>query len=93
MPFSTRNVAYRNDDGTIRFQGAVQSGTSDVLFNLPNNLLPTHSVWINVDLCGAQQGHIFMQAGDPGVHVEAFSSFGDAQCFTSLEGVSFSFGQ
>jgi hypothetical protein len=90
-PFITRNLAYKNDDGTIRFQGAVGSGTTMGIFTLPPELRPARTEYVNVDLCGAKQGRIFVLT-DGTVNVQALTAFTDAQCFTSLEGVAFSFG-
>jgi hypothetical protein len=90
-PFSTRNLAFKNDDGTIRLQGAVGSGTVPVIFTLPPDLRPARNEYINIDLCAARKGRI-IALPDGTVQVQATGVFSDAQCFTSLEGVSFSFG-
>jgi hypothetical protein len=90
-PFSTRNLAFKNDDGTIRLQGAVASGTVPVIFTLPPDLRPARNEYINIDLCAARKGRI-IALPDGTVQVQATNVLSDAQCFTSLEGVSFSFG-
>jgi hypothetical protein len=91
-PYGTRSVMYKNDDGILRLQGAVADGTDGVLFTLPPALWPSHIVYVNIDLCNAAQGRVFAQT-DGAVIVQAQNSFSDAQCFSSLEGVSFGFGQ
>jgi hypothetical protein len=91
-PFSTRSVAVRNDNnGVVHFQGAIGNGSNATLFNLPQAFRPAVNVYVNVDLCGSAQGRIDISTtGD--VTVEAPSGFANAQCFTSLEGVSFAYG-
>jgi len=90
-PFSTRNLAIKNDDGTVRFQGAVGSGTPAPIFTLPPELRPARNEYVNVDLCGARKGRVYALP-DGTVSIQAVGPFTDAQCFTSLEGVSFAFG-
>jgi hypothetical protein len=87
-PFSTRAAAFRNDNGIIRFAGALGSGTASTLFTLPAGFRPSTNVYVNVDLCGAAQGRINISTSGQ-VDVQARTAFSDAQCFTSLEGVSF----
>jgi hypothetical protein len=93
-PFSTRNAAVSVSNGIVRFQGAIGSGTTTSLFALPAGMRPATNVYTPIGLCGAVKGRLnITPAGD--VSVQAFTgataggAFSDAQCFTSLEGVSF----
>ena len=92
-PFSTRAVNYKNDDGIIRLMGAVGSGSSVGIFTLPIPLRPSRTAYVNVDLCGSTRGRVYIGT-DGIVTVQPQSgNFSDANCFTSLEGVSFGLGQ
>ncbi|HEX7839380.1 MAG TPA: trypsin-like serine protease [Kofleriaceae bacterium] len=87
-PFATRNAAVINDAGTIRFEGAIASGTTGLAFTLPVGFRPATSVYVPVDLCGAANGRLIIDPSGT-VTVQAQTAFSDAQCFTSLEGASF----
>jgi hypothetical protein len=94
-PFGTRNAAAKYDnDGNVRFQGAVASGTSAQLFTLPAGLRPAVSAYVNVDLCNAAQGRLqIAPSGAVTVEERGGTTLSDAQCFTSLEGASFALGK
>jgi hypothetical protein len=87
-PFATRNAAVINDAGTIRFQGALASGTTGLAFTLPAGFRPATMVYVPVDLCGAANGRLIIDPSGNAT-VQAETAFSDAQCFTSLEGASF----
>jgi hypothetical protein len=88
-PFSTRNAAGKNIGGVVHLEGAIAtSGTNPIAFTLPVAWRPTTDVYVPVDLCNANNGRLFIHT-DGVVTVQAESAFSDAQCFTSLEGVSF----
>ena len=83
-----RPAAVTNDAGIIRLEGAIESGTSGVAFTLPSGFRPATNVYVPVDLCSATKGRLYIQpSGVVTIHAEG--SFSNAQCFTSLEGVSF----
>jgi len=86
----TASPAARNISGIVHLQGAMQTnGTNQVAFTLPVGDRPALRVFVPVDLCGATNGDLFIQA-DGSVSVEAEGGvWGNAQCFTSLDGVSF----
>ena len=87
-PFSTRAPQVKNDFGIIRMQGAIAGGTATKAFTLPAGFRPSTMVYVDVDMCGAAQGRVIVfPSGE--VDVQAAGAFSDAQCFTSLEGVSF----
>ena len=86
----TASPAARNISGIVHLQGAMQTnGTNQVAFTLPVGDRPALRVFVPVDLCGATNGDLFIQA-DGSVSVEAEGGvWGNAQFFTSLDGVSF----
>jgi hypothetical protein len=89
-PFQTRSAAVAKDGGGIvHFKGAIATaGTNPNPFRLPTAFRPNRPVFVATTLCGAAPGRLEI---DPGgnVFVEPMGSFSDAQCFTSLEGVSY----
>jgi hypothetical protein len=88
-PSGTATAAVRTVSGVARFRGAIKtSGTNPVPFTLPSGFRPVHDVYVPVDLCNGGNGRLFIQPSGV-VEVEAQSSFVDAQCLTSLDGVSF----
>src|SRR5215472_13684979 len=89
-PFSTSKAAVRGISGVVHFKGAIAtSGTNSVPFTLPANFRPGTNVFVPVDLCNATNGRLFIQHNGV-VSVEAEGgTFSNAQCFTSLDGVSF----
>jgi hypothetical protein len=89
-PFGTRNAAVANVSGLVRLAGAIANGTSPVTFTLPSGFRPTTDVYVPVDLCNAKNGRLHIQpTGTVTVQAEG-GTLANAQCFTSLEGVSFS---
>ena len=91
-PFTTRNVAIRNDNGIVRFEGAIGSGTSAPLFTLPSAFRPARNTYVNVDLCNAVKGRLIIVPNGTVSVQEPTGVLTDAQCFTSLEGATFAFG-
>jgi hypothetical protein len=87
-PFGTRNAAVKNDSGIVRFEGAIGSGTSGLIFTLPSAFRPATDVYVPVDLCGATKGRILIQPSGA-VTVQSQGAFSNATCFTSLESASF----
>jgi len=89
-PFGTSAAAVKNVGGIVHFKGAIAGGTSAVAFTLPAGLAPTTNVFVPVDLCGATKGRLFIQpSGVVTVQAEG-GTFSNAQCFTSLDGASYS---
>jgi len=88
-PFSTSTPAVAEIGGVVRLKGAIStSGTNTEPFLLPAGLRPSANVYVKVDLCNAANGRLIIEpTGD--VFVQAENNFSDAQCFTSLDGVSF----
>lgn len=89
-PFSTSNAEAANIYGVVYLKGAIAtSGTSAQPFTLPARFAPLTSVYVQVDLCNANKGRLFIQTnGVVTVQAEG-GTFSNAQCFTSLDGVSF----
>jgi hypothetical protein len=88
-PFSTRNAAVEDLGGIVHLEGAIGNGTSAVAFTLPAAFRPTTDVYVPVDLCGGTNGRLLIRPdGTVSVYAEG-GIFSNAQCFTSLEGVSY----
>src|SRR6516225_1413600 len=89
-PFGTSKAAVRGISGVVHLKGAIAtSGTNSVPFTLPANFRPGTNVFVPVDLCNATDGRLFIQpSGVVSVEAEG-GTFSNAQCFTSLDGVSF----
>jgi hypothetical protein len=89
-PFGTSNAAVGTISGIVHFKGAIATtGTNAVAFTLPSAFRPATAVYVKVDLCNATNGRLFIQHnGVVTVQAEG-NTFSNAQCFTSLDGVSF----
>ena len=89
-PFGTSNAAVTKVSGIVHFKGAIATtGTKPVPFTLPKAFRPATNVWVPVDLCNATNGRLVIQhSGVVSVEAEG-GNFSNAQCFTSLDGVSF----
>jgi hypothetical protein len=89
-PFATSKAAVRTISGIVHFKGAIATaGTNAVPFRLPSAFRPATAVYVQVDLCNANNGRLFIQpSGVVTVQAEG-GTFSHAQCFTSLDGASF----
>jgi hypothetical protein len=75
-------------NGIVHFIGAIDtSGTNPQPFVLPSGFRPSNTVYLPVDMCDATNGRLVIKPNGT-TTVEA-KDFTNAQCFTSLEGVSF----
>lgn len=72
----------------VHLRGAISGGTTAELFTLPPVLRPQGNVYTPVDLCDGKKGRLIITPGGA-VSVQALDDFGDAQCFTSLDGASY----
>ena len=88
-PYNTRAARSTLVSGIVHLSGAIADGTTDVAFQLPPGQRPNKPVYVPVDMCEAANGRLEIDA-DGTVRVQAQADFTDAQCFTSLEGASFS---
>lgn len=88
--YGTANPAAGVVDGSVVFRGAVMDGTNGHIATLPEGMRPTTTVYLPVDLCGGVPGRLTVNTAGQ-VTVSA-TAFGDAQCFTSLDGASFTLG-
>ena len=78
------------DASTIEFTGAISTTLGNpYAFKLPTGWAPPTNVYVTVDMCGATKGRLDIQP-DGVVTVQAETSFANATCFTSLDGVSYS---
>jgi hypothetical protein len=85
----TATPAVKVINGVVHFQGAIETaGNNAVPFVLPAGFRPAKNVFVTVDMCSATHGQIEI-APDGTTTVMAESAFGNAACFTSLDGASF----
>ena len=89
-PFGTSKAAVHGSSGIVTFKGAIATaGTNAVPFTLPAAFRPAKNVFVPVDLCNATNGRLdITHSGLVTVEAEG-GTFSNAQCFTSLDGVSF----
>jgi hypothetical protein len=88
-PFGTSQPAGNLISGVVQLNGAIATnGTNPVAFTLPRGLRPATNVYVPVDLCNAANGSLVIQPNGT-VTVTAENFFSDAQCFTSLDGASY----
>jgi hypothetical protein len=88
-PYSTHHPEAGNAYGIVYFHGAIASGTNAAPFMLPPSLTPVTNVYIPVDLCNATNGRLIIQSNGAVTIQAEGGAFTNAQCFTSLDGVSF----
>lgn len=87
-PYSTSAPAAALIDGIVHLKGAVANGTNEQILTLPAGLRPATTVQLRTNLCDAATGTLQVEANGI-ITVSANYTFADAQCFTSLDGVSF----
>jgi hypothetical protein len=77
---------------TIQFSGAISTSSTNfntLVFTLPPPYRPSTDVYIPVDMCGATKGRLYIQPSGMAFVEAENGTFSNAQCFTSLDGVSF----
>jgi hypothetical protein len=80
-----------DSNGIVHLKGAIHTGgTNHSAFFLPAGMSPSNLIYITVDICDGYTGRLDITT-DGKAYVETPTGFlfGKAQCFTSLEGVSF----
>jgi hypothetical protein len=75
--------------GIVHLEGAIAYGTNAVVFTLPAAFRPTTAVYVPVALCSAINGYLAIQPDGTVIVQDEGGGFANAQCFTSLEGVSY----
>jgi hypothetical protein len=75
--------------GVVYLQGAIVDGTALNAFMLPPAFRPSSLVVVPVDLCGANRGSLTIAPSGVATVNADVNNFTDAQCLTSLDGVSF----
>lgn len=74
--------------GTVHLRGGINGGSTGSAFTLPAGFRPNSNVYVPVNLCNAKKGRLPILSNGV-VSVQAQENFADAQCFTSLDEVSF----
>jgi hypothetical protein len=87
-PLGSAQPAVSINSGIVHLQGAMVGGTTLNAFTLPPAFRPSSLVVVPVDLCGANKGSVTISPSGV-ADVTADVKFSDAQCLTSLDGVSF----
>jgi hypothetical protein len=89
-PFGNAKPAVGVQSGVVYLKGAMAtSGTNPTPFTLPVAARPGSDVFVPVDLCTTNPGVLHIQRNGI-VTVQALGgAFANAQCFTSLDGVSY----
>jgi hypothetical protein len=74
----------------VELQGAIATpGTNPIAFTLPPSLRPEYTRFVPVDMCNSTMGRLDIYPNG-NVQVEAEGgAWGNASCFTSLDGVTF----
>jgi hypothetical protein len=89
-PFSTSVPAASTTGGIVQLSGAMSTtGTNPAAFTLPAAERPSTNVFVPVDLCNATNGRLDIAPSGVVTVEQQDPGFANAQCFTSLEGVSF----
>ena len=88
--FGTSAPAVHTISGIVHLKGGIATtGSNPVPFTLPAGFRPATAVFVPVDLCNATNGRLQIEPSGV-VTIEAEGgTFSNAQCFTSLDGVSF----
>jgi hypothetical protein len=88
--FGTSKPEAENAYGIVYFKGAMSTtGTSATPFTLVPAFRPVTNVYVPVDLCDATKGRLLIQTSGVVLVQAENGTFSNAQCFTSLDGVSF----
>jgi hypothetical protein len=88
IAYSPRAVKVRLNDGVVRFEGAIKSGTSGTIAQLAQNMRPARTVYLTSDSWSATQGRIYVTSA--GNVVVEYPALATSSGFTSLDGLSFS---
>src|SRR5262249_48950563 len=85
----TASAAVANISGIVHLKGAILTGSNNGgAFTLPLADRPAARSYVPADLCNARNGRLNITPSGV-VSVQPEGSWSDAQCFTSLDGVSF----
>jgi hypothetical protein len=87
--FGTHQPEVGNNYGIVYFQGAISSGSNAAPFLLGAFQTPVTTVYIPIDLCNATKGRLVIQNNGSVTIQQEGGGLTNAQCFTSLDGVSF----
>jgi hypothetical protein len=88
-PFATNNAAVALFGNIVHLRGAIKTtGTDAFPFQLPIGRRPNAEVYVPITLCDATKGRLHISPSG-WVQVGVEGAWANAQCFTSLDGVSF----
>jgi len=87
----SRNLAAGRIGELITLTGSIATtGTGNPAFTLPADSVPSRDLWVSINVCNARHGRLSISSsGVVSVTPGSGVPFSDAQCRTSLEGVTF----
>jgi hypothetical protein len=89
-PYSTTRPGVTKVSGIVHLRGAVATtALNTVPFVLPSGFRPSANVYVPINLCAASKGRLLIQTDGTTTVFPEGGVWSNAQCFTSLEGVSF----
>jgi hypothetical protein len=88
VSYSPRAVKVRLEDGVVRFEGAIQNGTSTTVARLPTSMRPVRTVFLQSDSWGATKGRVYVNSD--GYLIVQYPDLDVSSDFTSLDGLSYS---
>jgi hypothetical protein len=91
-PFGTNAPSVSLSRGVVSLRGAIAApsgNTNDEPFFLPPAYRPAGYVDVPVDVCGVTTGELVIESNGASILQLADGSLSDANCFVSLDGVSF----
>lgn len=90
-PSSTAVPGIRDIGGIVHLRGAIASGTNNAPFTIPTEYRPPNTVSAPVTLCNGKVGRLTITTAGAAT-IQAEGALSDAQCMTSLEGVTYARG-
>jgi hypothetical protein len=91
-PFGTNAPSVSVSGGVVAFRGAIAApsgNANEEAFVLPVPYRPAVNVFLPVDLCGSNTGRLMIEPNGESFVEQADGTLSHADCFTSLDGVSF----
>jgi hypothetical protein len=91
-PFGTNTPEVSVQSGVVTFEGAIaapSTNTNVEPFKLPAQFRPAVNVYVPVDMCNATNGRLVIEPTGDVIVEEQDGMLAEADCFTSLDGVSF----
>jgi hypothetical protein len=91
-PFGTNTPSVSIKAGVVSFRGAIKAkatNTKNKPFVVPAAYRPAFKTWLPVDMCNSTNGRLIIKPNGVTLLQEQDGALTNADCFTSLDGVSF----